>query len=145
MAYITYEQYVSFYGAPAVSETEFPIYAGSASDLIDAITQYRIVEAGGISAFPPAMQTMIQKATALQVMYYIMNGLETVMSGQTGKGYTVGKVHLDGVSSSGSGGALTSAQMMVGPAAKATLEQTGLMYRGTPVLGYRKGWGVPVC
>ena len=52
MAYITYQQYLDLYGTCPISEEEFPVYAGLASDMIDSITRYRIVEGGGISALP---------------------------------------------------------------------------------------------
>lgn len=144
MAYITYEQYESYYGTPAITEAEFPMYAGAASDLIDTITQFRILKVGGIETFSPFIQNIVEKACGLQIMYYIQQGgLETVLSGQTGNGFTVGKVHIDG--GNASGGSMTSAQLMISPAAKALLEQTGLMDRSTPVIGQGTRWGWPLC
>ena len=43
MAYITLEEYAELYGQPTISEADFPVYASQASDLIDSITQYRII------------------------------------------------------------------------------------------------------
>lgn len=128
MAYITYEQYIEVYGACPLTKEEFPVYAGLASDLIDSVTQYRIVK-GGLSALPVFMQMQVKKATAAQVLYMIQNGLESTMAGQTGQGFTVGKVHVD----SGTNGK-TEAQMMISPAVKILLEQTGLMERSVPCL-----------
>lgn len=128
MAYITYEQYTQLYGTPPITEAEFPMYTTTASDIIDSITQYRIERAGGISALPAWLQTLVQKAAAAQVLYLTQNGLETVVSGQTGQGFTVGKVSVDGGNSSG----LTAAQLTVCPMAKMYLEQTGLMERSVP-------------
>ena len=116
MAYITLEEYAELYGQPTISEADFPVYASQASDLIDSITQYRIIQAGGLNVFPPLVQQLVAKATAAQVL-----------SGQTGAGYTVGKVHIDGAGASG--GAQTAAQMMISPLAVTFLEQTGLMER----------------
>lgn len=130
MAYITYEQYATMYGTPPISEADFPVYANAASDLIDSITQYRIVE-GGLSALPVLVQTLVQKAAAAQVLYFTQNGLEAVLSGQTGQGYTVGKVHIDG----GNTGSKTAAQLMISPMTRVYLEQTGLMERRTLCLG----------
>lgn len=127
MAYITYEQYTALYGAPPITEAEFPLYATAASDIIDSITQYCIVE-GGLSALPALVQMLVQKAAAAQVLYLTQNGLEAVVSGQTGQGFTVGKVSVDG----GNTGSLTAAQLMVCPMTKAYLEQTGLMERSVP-------------
>lgn len=128
MAYITYDQYSQLYGAPPITEAEFPTYATTASDIIDSITQYRIERVGGISALPAGLQTLVQKAAAAQVLYLTQNGLEAVVSGQTGQGFTVGKVSVDG----GNSGGLTAAQMTVCPMAKMYLEQTGLMERSVP-------------
>ena len=101
MAYITYQQYLDLYGICPISEEEFPVYAGLASDMIDSITRYRIVEGGGISALPSILQTLVQKAAAAQVLYFTQIGLETVLTGQACQSFTVGKVSV-------SGGALSS-------------------------------------
>ena len=61
MPYITYQQYTDLYGTPPIPETEFPVYAQAASDLIDSITQYRIVESG-LSALPSLIQNLVEKA-----------------------------------------------------------------------------------
>ena len=143
MAYITYQQYLDIYGACPISEEEFPMYAGLASDLIDSITQYRIVKGGGISALSDLMQTLVKKAAAAQVLYFTQLGLETVLTGQTGQSFTVGKVSV-------SGGALsnTSAKpgaLMISPFTVALLEQTYLMERGVYVCSDRylnPFWGI---
>ena len=127
MAYITADQYTALFGALPLDEATFAVYATVASDLIDSITQYRIVE-GGLAALPPLVQQLVQKATAAQVLYYIQNGLEAVVSGQTGQGFTVGKVSVD----NGSTGGMTAAQLMICPMAKMYLEQTGLLERRVP-------------
>lgn len=128
MAYITYDQYTAIYGTPPVTGAEFQLYANAASDTIDSITQYRIPRAGGVAVFPAWLQMLIQKATAAQVLYLTQNSLEAVTTGQTGQGYTVGKVHIDG----GASGGMTAAQLTVCPTAKTLLEQTGLMERSVP-------------
>lgn len=122
MAYITYEQYVADYGTPPISEEQFPVYAGAASDLIDSVTFYRIVEAGGLAALPSAIQTAVTKATAAQVMYFCEYGLEAVMAGMSGVGFTVGKVNVQGATSTRAG-----ASAAVAPMVRVYLEQTGLM------------------
>lgn len=143
MAYITYEQYTALYGAPPVSQEEFNMYAGLASDVIDGITQYRIEKGGGISALPAWIQTLIEKAAAAQVLYFTQVGLETALTGQAGQSFTVGKVSVSGGALSN--GTLTGAQLMVSPQARALLEQTGLMYRGVHVCSDRflnPFWGI---
>lgn len=131
MAYITYDQYTELYGTPPLSQSDFAVYATSASDLIDSITQYRIERLGGLNALPAPIQSLVEKATGVQIMYFVQNGgLESVLSGQTGAGYTVGKVHIDG----GNAGGMTQAQLMISPMVRAMLEQTGLMGRRTVCL-----------
>ena len=123
MAYITYQQYLDLYGTCPISEEEFPVYAGLASDMIDSITRYRIVKGGGISALPSILQTLV--------------------TGQTGQSFTVGKVSV-------SGGALSSTTtkpgaLMVSPFALSLLEQTPLMERGVHVCSDRflnPFWGI---
>lgn len=131
MAYITYDEYVAIYGQN-ITESDFPMYAENASDLIDAVTRYQIVQCGGISALPPLVQKLVKKAAAAQVLYFVQNGLDTVMSGQTGQGFTVGKVSIGGASSGSEG--QTAAQLMISPAVGVLLEQTGLMERSVPCL-----------
>lgn len=143
MAYITYEQYLKIYGEPPVDEADFPVYAGLASDLIDSITQYRIIQGGGFSALPDWLQSLVQKAAAAQVLYFSQLGLETVLTGQTGQSFTVGKVSVSGGALSGSN--MTSAQLMISPLAKALLEQTPLMERSVHVCSDRylnPFWGI---
>lgn len=130
MSYITAEQYTALFGQPPLNEGEFTVYATVASDLIDSVTQYRIRQSGGIAALPAFIQELVQKAAAAQVLYLIQNGLETVVSGQTGQGFTVGKVSIDG----GGSGGMTAAQLTICPMATMYLEQTGLMERRVPCL-----------
>lgn len=143
MAYITYQQYLDLYGLCPITEEEFPVYAGLASDLIDSMTQYRIEQGGGFSALPDWVQTLVQKAAGAQVLYFTQIGLETVLSGQTGQSFTVGKVSV-------SGGALSNTAakpgaLLVSPFALAMLEQTPLMERGVHVCSDRflnPFWGI---
>lgn len=136
MAYITYDQYIGYYGTCPISEEQFPMYAGIASDVIDNATQYRIEKSGGISALPAFVQTLVQKATAAQVLYFTQIGLETVLTGQTGQSFTVGKVSVNG------GGLANQANkkigtLMVSPFALSYLEQTPLMERAVDVCSPR--------
>lgn len=135
MAYITYEQYVEIYGTPPISEEDFPVYAGLASDLIDSITRHQIGKGGGFSALAPFLQEQVRKATAAQVLYFTQYGLETVLTGQTGQAFTVGKVSVSGGSMSTEGG--KTGALMISPMAVTMLEQTSLMERGVHVCSDR--------
>ena len=66
------------------------------------------------------------------MLYFTQNGFETVLTGESGQGFTVGKVHVDGKSTAGGAGGNTAAQSMISPLAVTLLEQTGLMGRCTP-------------
>lgn len=142
MAYISFEEYAKMYG-DTISMEDFSACAEAASNLIDSITQYRIVQGGGFSALSPFLQCMVRKATAAQVFYFSQIGLETILTGQTGQSFTVGKVSV-------SGGALSNAtanseQLMISPLAKTLLEQTSLMERGVHVCSDRllnPFWGI---
>ena len=143
MAYITYQQYTDIYGDSSISEDNFSVYAGLASDLIDSITQYKIEKAGGLNALPSFIQELVKKATAAQVLYFTQIGFETALTGQAGQSFTVGKVSV-------SGGSLANAnakagELMISPLAVAMLEQTPLMYRGVHVCSDRflnPFWGI---
>ncbi len=141
MPYIDAGSYELLYGPSGLTETEFNVFAAQASDLIDSITQYRIVQCGGITALPPLLQDLVKKAAAAQVLYFSQNGLETVLTGETGQGFTVGKVHVDGKKTSGTESGNTAAQSMISPLALTLLEQTGLMRRDVVCWGpYRSGF-----
>lgn len=132
MAYITYGDFVRLYGSQ-LPEEDFPMYATSASSLIDSITRYTIPRCGGLSRFPQWVKDAVQQAAGAQVLYYVQNGLEAVLTGQTGQGFTVGKVSVNGGATTGGSGD-TAAQRMVSPQVRSILEQTGLMGRETPCL-----------
>nr|DAV20519.1 MAG TPA: Head Tail Connector Protein [Caudoviricetes sp.] len=131
MAYITYDEYISIYGICPITEEQFPVYANIASDLIDSATQFRIEEWGGISALSPSLQKLVKKACAAQVQYFCELGIDTVMTGQTGQGFTVGKVSVNGGAIANS--AMTAGQLMISPMVRILLEQTPLMERRVAV------------
>lgn len=125
MAYITYQQYVDLYG-DTVAESDFGMYAEQAAIVIDIITQNRIVSVG-FGNLSLHEQQLVRRACAAQIMYFAQMGLETVLGGQVGQSFTVGKVSVSG-SAQGKAEAL-----MVSPLAAAILEQTPLMERGALV------------
>ena len=52
MAYITLEKYQDYFGKPTLTKEEFAVYAEVASDIVDIVTNGKIAERGGITAFP---------------------------------------------------------------------------------------------
>ena len=144
MAYITYDEYVTYYGTPPVQESDFTVYAEQASDLIDVLTEYRIMR-GGLSALPDLVQKLVKKATAAQVLYFIQNGgVEAVESGQTGQGFSVGKVRVDGDSRYRAQNISKRGALMISPMARALLEQTGLMERVVACYDRYPGFFFPI-
>lgn len=130
MAYITYEQFVALYGTQGLTADDFPMYATASSSIIDSVTRYVIPRCGGLSVFPEWVQQAVQQAAGAQVLYYTQNGFETVQSGQTGQGFTVGKVSVNGGAINNSNGnGDTTAQSLISPLVRVLLEQTGLMGR----------------
>lgn len=129
LVYIDYPYYIDLYGDEAiVDQDHFDILASLSSDIIDNITQYRIVKAGGIQALPDFVQTLIKKATAAQINYLGLQGTDVLSTGIANQGFTVGKVSI-----SGSGDGQAAARNFVAPMALMYLEQTGLLERGIPV------------
>ena len=144
MAYITYDEYVTYYGTPPVQESDFTVYAEQASDLIDVLTEYRIMQ-GGLSALPDLVQKLVKKATAAQVLYFIQNGgVESVESGQTGQGFSVGKVRVDGDSRYRAQNISKRGALMISPMARALLDQTGLMERVVACYDRYPGFFFPI-
>jgi hypothetical protein len=83
------------------------------------------VTADNIGTFPELVQTLYKKAICAQVDFFAVNGLDSVAGG-TDRGFTVGKVSINGKSGSelvrkGSMADYLSPQVMM------YLEQTGLI------------------
>lgn len=133
MAYITYDEYVGYYGSNTlVLETDFPVYANTASDLITAVTGYRVT-ADNFSGHPDFIQDAVKKATAAQVLFFAEHGdVGSVVSGTAGEGFTVGKVSVQSGGQRSS--AWASARDMISPMVYVLLGPTGLLERGVPCL-----------
>lgn len=133
MAYITYEEYTTYCGTnTVVLETDFPVYADTASVLISAITGYRVT-AENISSYPVFVQDAVKRATAVQVLYFGERGdVASVVSGTAGEGFTVGKVSVQSGGQRSS--AWATAKDMISPMVYVLLGPTGLLERGVPCL-----------
>ena len=139
MAIVTYEYYTGTYMGETIAEIDFPKYEAKAERLITQITHGR---AANYAALPAFQQSAIHEAICGQIEYYTLMGLDVSIAGETSSGWTVGKVRVDGGSSSKASGAVT----MVSPSAIASLEQTGLLNPQVvtigepPQAGYPWGW-----
>ena len=119
------EQYV---GEP-LDEEAFPRYLRRAEEVIDSITRYTVKQKG-LASFDDFVQEQVKTATAAQIEYYVINGLEVATDGKLPESFTVGKVSVTtGGGSAGNGGRSNA----VAPKVRAALEQTGLLNRGVGV------------
>ena len=134
MAIVDYEYYSTVYLGQEADADDFPAFEARAEDIIGAITRWQ-VSADTIADFSPFVRVLVKKAICTQVDFFAVNGFDSV-TGNDGRGFTVGKVTVN----SGSGAGQTKAGSMVAsisPMAKMYLEQTGLLNPAVPVAGGR--------
>ena len=129
MAYIDYKYYSEQYVGEPLDEEAFPRYLRRAEEVIDSITRYTVKQKG-LASFDDFVQEQVKTATAAQIEYYVINGLEVATDGKLPESFTVGKVSVTtGGGSAGNGGHINA----VAPKVRAALEQTGLLNRGVGV------------
>ncbi len=128
MAIVDYSYYSTTYYGETIAESEFSRYEARAQRVINQITHGR---AAHYAALPAFQQQAIKDAICAQIEYYVLNGIDVSVSGETSSGWTVGKVKVDGSSK----GAASGGPSMVCAAAIAVLEQTGLLNPQAPTLG----------
>lgn len=130
MAIVNYAFYATVYMGQEADETGFPALEARAEDVICSMTRWQLSEET-IASLPPGIQTLAKKAICAQVDHFAINGLDSA-AGSDGRGFTVGKVSVNGKSGSDMirKGALAGS---VSPLALMYLEQSGLMYPGVPV------------
>ena len=126
---VDFSYYTETYMGTEADEASFPSLNAHASRIIGAITHWQVSEET-IENFPQMIQTMYRLAVCSQIDFLALNGVESAYGG-SGDGFTVGKVRVDGRSGAGAGGAMS---MSISPAAKAYLEQTGLMNPQVPTV-----------
>ncbi len=144
-AIVDFEYYATVYMGTEADEASFPALSARANDIVGAMTRWQITE-DNIGTYPAMIQTLYRKAVCAQVDFFAVNGTETA-TGDSGGGWTVGKVSVSGAGSGGSG--KTGAASMVCAAAVSALELTGLLNPQVPTLGepyimpWLFPWGVP--
>lgn len=126
MDYITPEYYKAEYLGVPVPAEDLPRLIKRASEAIDVITHYRIVNYG-FDKFPPFIQGQIKKATAAQVEFLSTNGelAGSVVEG-SGGGFNIGKFSEQ--APSGDAGARLSDRYAL--TVIDYLSPTGLLYSG---------------
>lgn len=128
MAIVDYSYYSGTYYGETIAEADFPKYEARAVRLINQITHGR---AANFATLPQFQQQAIKDAICAQIEYYVLNGIDVSVSGETSSGWTVGKVKVDGSNKGGTSGGPS----MVCAAAIAVLEQTGLMNPQVATIG----------
>ena len=128
-AIVDYSYYSTVYRGTEADQTSFPALCARASDIVGAMTRWQ-VNAENIGELAELVRTLYKKAICAQVDYFAVNGTESAV-GETGRGWTVGKVSVSGKSGSDvvRKGALSGS---IYPMALAYLEQTGLMNPQVP-------------
>ena len=126
---VDYEYYGNIYMGQEADAASFPALCARAEDVVGAMTRWQVT-AGNIGELPELVQTLYKKAICAQVDFFAVNGTESAV-GETGRGWTVGKVSVSGKSGSDvvRKGALSGS---ISPMALAYLEQTGLMNPQVP-------------
>lgn len=122
-AIVDYTYYTDVYMGSDADEVSFPAFCARAEDIVGAMTRWAVNDTN-ITALSERIQTLYKKAICAQVDAIVINGSDSV-SGNMGRGWTVGKVSVSGKSvDTMRKGALADA---ISPMAIAYLEQTGLM------------------
>ena len=141
MAIVDWSYYSNVYhGKEATSDT-FTALESRAEDVIGAMTRWQATE-DTVASLPLMIHVLVKKAVCAQIDYFAVNGLDSVAGGNE-RGWTVGKVRVDGGSSAA---ARTGAPTMVSPSAISALEQTGLLNPQVltvgepPLVPYPWGW-----
>ncbi len=126
-ANVDYEYYSTVYMGKEADAASFPALCARASDVVGAMARWTEFE--DMTAF---QRTLYKKAICAQVDYFAVNGLDSVAGGND-RGWTVGKVTVQGKteSLSGKSGAMAS---NLSPLVIMYLEQSGLMNPAVPVV-----------
>ena len=132
MGVVDFTFYSTVYMGTDADNTSFPALCARASDIVSAVTHWRVDETN-ISNLHPLIQTLYKKAICAQVDFLAINGADSINETASG-GWTVGKVTVHGKAGSTSGGKMAE---FISPMAIAYLEQTGLMNPNVPAL---EGW-----
>lgn len=126
MAIVDLTYYNNTYMGEPVATADFPRLEKRAEELINLVCRGQFSDEDF-----PTIVTNYKNAICAQIEYYQANGYLSVSTGQSGEGFTVGKVS---VNSGGTGASFaTRGVAMLSPAAQMYLEQTGLLGRAVAV------------
>ena len=123
---VDFSYYWNVYQGKEANETSFPALCARAEDVIGAMVRWQ-----DPSTFTPFQMTLYKKAVCAQIDYFAVNGFDSVTGG-TDRGFTVGKVSVNGKGETAHGGAMSG---NLAPLVVMYLEQSGLMNPSVPVVG----------
>jgi hypothetical protein len=118
--------YCNVYQGKEADETSFPALCARAEDIVNAMVRWQ-----DPATFSPFQMTLYKKAICAQIDYFAVNGTDSVTGG-TDRGFTVGKVSVNGKGETAHGGAMSGS---LSPLVIMYLEQSGLMNPSVPVVG----------
>ena len=124
MAIVDWTYYANVYHGAEATSADFAALEARAEDVIGAMTRWQVME-DTVASLPLLVHVLVKKAVCAQVDYFAVNGLDSVAGGNE-RGWTVGKVTVQGKSTTGTetAGAMSA---HISPMAIMYLEQTGLM------------------
>lgn len=125
---VDFVYYSTVYMGKEADETSFPALCACAEDVVNALVRWQ-----DPSTFSPFQMTLYKKAICAQVDFFAVNGLDSV-AGSDGRGFTVGKVSVNGVQaqSGASSGAMAHSMSNL---VIMYLEQSGLLNPAVPIVG----------
>ena len=132
MGVVDFSFYWNVYRGTDATEQTFPALCARASDVIGAVTHWKVDETT-ISNLHVMVQQLYKKAVCAQVDFLSINGMDSLNETETA-GWTVGKVTIHGKNSTKAGGSMSES---ISPLAIMYLEQTGLMNPQVPTV---EGW-----
>lgn len=138
MGYITPEYYLNEYkGVNAGAEAELEKYIMRASDLINQVTNYKLLEKD-FELQPKFIQEQVRKAVATQVEFYVIQGGDMEVNAGTQDYGAVGIGSFNytrGSTGQRSGVEIGSRdEQRISPNSLAYLRPTGLLYTGLGVI-----------
>lgn len=125
---VSYDYYNDEFMGLSVPEADFPRLEKWAERVIGNITYNRVNE-NNISLLPTSTQEAYKNAICSQIGYFSLYGLDTAITGRTSGGFSVGKVRIDGTSTSTGGSSVVCVE------AYSYLEQTNLLNPSVGVVG----------
>lgn len=129
--YVNLDYYEDDYEGSSVEESNFSRFAKRASDVIDAMTDYKIREAG-MDKYAEHVQELIKKATCAQIEYYQIEGIETDTTGNSRSGRSLSIGDFSYSNQNNSGGRQSK---RVAPNTLMYLEGTGLLRKRSVRIG----------